>query len=499
MGVCDVPVISTVCHVAGKAAGTIISAPFDWIAQGVGNAAEWMFKGVWQIFDSTTLVDVTSSNYVKVYDVLFGVAIFLMLLFFLLQLITGLIRRDPGALHRAGIGLAKSVLGSFVVITLTGLALTIVDELCVGIIQATGTTLDEMGGKIAALAAGLVGITLSAPGAGAVIIIFLGCLAITGAAVVWFSLLIRKALLLVAIVLAPIALSGQSWDHARGWFSKWASFVVALIVSKFVVVVIFLVAINQMNAPLNLDLSSISNPVAGIVLMFVAAFAPYMAYRFISFVGFDLYHAMSAESEAKGAMNRPIPVPVTPSLSGARKVLGGGSDSSGGGAGDGTGGGGAPKPGGSPLGGGGETGAGTGAGAGTSAASGAGAGEAAGAAGGPVGLAAVAGAQAITAAAKAGPATGHAVADTAVAHADAGQQASGQGSQGSSGTAGGGPGGSSRPGSVPIPPSSPTPAAPAPSEQPAPPPAPATPPATPPVSPPVSPSQPGRSSSEGDL
>ncbi len=484
MGVCDVPVISTVCHVAGKAAGTIISAPFDWIAQGVGNAAEWMFKGVWQIFDSTTLVDVTDPGYLKVYDLLFGVAIFLMLLFFFLQLITGLIRRDPGALQRAGIGLAKSVLGSFLVITLTGLALTIVDELCVGIIQATGTTLDEMGGKTAALAAGLTGISLAAPGAGAVIIIFLGCLAITGAAIVWFSLLIRKALLLVAIVLAPVALSGQPWDHARGWFSKWASFVVALIVSKLVVVVIFLVAITQMNAPLNLDLSSIANPVAGIVLMFVAAFAPYMAYKFISFVGFDLYHTMSAESEAKGAMNRPIPVPSMPALASARKVLGGSDTGSGGGSGDSTGGGGggsAPKPGGSPVGGAGETGAGAGAGA----ASEAGAGEAAGAAGGPVGLAAVAGAQVVTAAAKAGPATGHAVADAAAEHADASQQTAGQDSPQA-------PSGSSRPGSVPVPPASPTPATPAapatPSEQPT------TPPAAPTTPPPP---QPGRS--EGDL
>jgi type IV secretion system protein TrbL len=422
MGVCSVPVISTVCHVASSAAGTIISAPFDWIAQGVGAAAEWMFEGVWQLFDSTTLVDVTDPNYLKVYDVLFGVAIFLMLLFFFLQLATGVIARDPGALHRAAIGLAKSVLGSFLVVTLTGLALTIVDELCVGIIQATGNTLSEMGGKIAALAAGIGAISLSAPGAGAVIIIFLGCLAITGAAIVWFSLLIRKALLLVAVVLAPIALSGQSWDHARGWFTKWASFVVALIVSKLVVVVIFLVAINQMNAPLNLDLSSISNPVAGIVLMFVAAFAPYMAYKFISFIGFDLYHAMSAESEAKGAMNRPIPVPSMPGLSNARKVLGGnsgGDGGGGGGGGDKSGGGGdggPPSPGGGgagkPTGGG---GSGEGAEAG---------GE--GAAAGPEGMAVVAGAQAVTAAAKAGPATGKAVAHAAEGHADAGQEAAGQ-------------------------------------------------------------------------
>ncbi len=452
MGVCSVPVISTVCHVAGSAAGTIISAPFDWIAQGVGNAAQWMFQGVWQLFDSTTLVDVTDPNYLKVYDVLFGVAIFLMLLFFFLQLITGLISRDPGALHRAAIGLAKSILGSFVVVTLTGLALTIVDELCVGIIQATGTTLSEMGGKIAALAAGIGAISLSAPGAGVIIIIFLGCLAITGAAIVWFSLLIRKALLLVAVVLAPIALSGQSWDHARGWFTKWASFVVALIVSKLVVVVIFLVAINQMNAPLNLGLSSIANPVAGIVLMFVAAFAPYMAYKFISFIGFDLYHAMSAESEAKGAMNRPIPVPNNvPGLSNARKVLGGDSGgNNGGGGGKGGGGedgGGPPAPGGG--------GAGTPPAGGDSGKGPAGKGPEAGgegAAAGPEGMAVVAGAQAVGAAAKAGPATGKAVARSAEDHADAGQEAAGQS------PSSGEPDSPGRSPRVPTPPTSPSPA-----------------------------------------
>ena len=454
MGVCSVPVISTVCHVAGKAAGTVISAPFDWLAEGVGNAAEWMFKGVWQLFDSTTLVDVTDPNYLKVYDVLFGVAIFLMLLFFFLQLITGLVRRDAGALHRAAIGLAKSVLGSFLVVTLTGLALEITDELCVGIIQATGNTLSEMGGKIAALAAGIGAISLSAPGAGAVIIIFLGCLAITGAAIVWFSLLIRKALLLVAVVLAPIALSGQSWDHARGWFTKWASFVIALIVSKLVVVVIFLVAINQMNAPLNLDLSSISNPVAGIVLMFVAAFAPYMAYKFISFVGFDLYHAMSAESEAKGAMNRPIPMPSMPGLSNARKVLGGdsggGGSTGGNGAGGGGGDGGSTSPGGGgggkPAGGGGTGGAGGGEAPG----------GAEGAAAGPEGMAVVAGAQAVTAAAKAGPATGQAVAHSAESHADAGQEAAGQQTPETSVESGG----SGRSAPVPVPPAQTTPAGP---------------------------------------
>jgi type IV secretion system protein TrbL len=408
-GVCDIPVLATVCQTAGQAAGSLVEAPFDWLAQAAGNSAQWMFQSVWSVFDTTTLVDVTSENYLKVYNVLFGIAIFIMLIFFCLQLITGLIHRDPGALPRAALGLAKSVLGSFLVITLTATLLQIVDQLCVGIINATGTTLDEMGAKIGALTIGLGSISVASPGVGAIITIFLSFLAIAAAAIVWFSLLVRKALLLVGIVLAPIALSGSVWDATRGWVGKWAAFVIALIVSKLVVVVVFLVAINQLNAPINFDLASISDPIAGIVLMFVAAFAPYMAYKFVSFIGFDIYHAMSTEQEAKQALNRPIPVPGKPSGDAAKKVLDGAG---------GKGGGGAPPPGptaggATTAGGGGEAGAAAGGGG---AAAGAGA-----AAAGPA-AAAVIGAEVLKAAATAGPKTGAAVGGAADQHITASQQ-----------------------------------------------------------------------------
>ena len=87
----------------------------------MGEAAGWLFEAVWTVFDSTTMVDVTGGEYVGVYNLIFGIAVFVMLLFFCLQLITGMIRREPAALSRAALGLAKSVLGSFVVITLVAL------------------------------------------------------------------------------------------------------------------------------------------------------------------------------------------------------------------------------------------------------------------------------------------------------------------------------------------------------------------------------------------
>lgn len=328
--VCDVPVIATVCDTAGDAAGSLVAAPFDWLAVAMGNAAAWMFEAVWAVFDSTTMVDVTGGQFTKVYNILFGVAVFVMLGFFMLQVIGGMIRREPAALSRAALGLAKSILGSFVALALIGTALEVTDRLCIGIVHATGTTMSEMGERISLLAAGIGTLNVPAPGAGAIITILVAGLALGAAIIVWVSLLIRKALLLIAIVFAPIALAGATWDQTRGWVGKWAAFVLALILSKVVLVVFFLLATAQVSAPIDADLKSVSEPISGVVLMLMAGFAPYLTYKAIGFMGFDASGAMSAEQEAKSAINRPLPIPLgsgsgkTPS-----KVLDGGTPGTG--------------------------------------------------------------------------------------------------------------------------------------------------------------------------
>ena len=446
MSVCDVPIISTVCDVAGEAAATVVAAPFDWLAQAMGGAAGWLIEAMWAVFDTTTLVDVTAVGFTAVYNLIFGIGVFLVLIFFCLQLITGLIKRDPTALSRAALGAAKSVLGAFVVVTLTALALEIVDQLCIGIIQASGETTETMGDKIILLAAGLAGINIAAPGVGAIVTIFLAGLMIAAVFIVWFSLLIRKALLLVGVVLAPIAFAGASWDATRGWIGKWAAFVIALIVSKLVLVVIFLLAITQIATPIEADIAAVTEPITGIVLMGIAAFAPYMVYRFVSFIGFDLYQQMGTEQEAKNALNRPLPIPSKPQGSSEpKKVL---DDPKGGGSSGG-------RPGGSggtpppktpaPAAGGGAGGAGAGASAGEGAGAGAGTSAGAGAAAGPA-AAVVVGAQVVKGAAEAGPKAGQAVAGQAETAASGAE----------------GHGGSTAPSKTPPPPSTPQPRTPAP-------------------------------------
>jgi hypothetical protein len=404
MSVCDVPVIAEVCDSMGEGPAALVAAPFDWLGQAMAQAAAWLFEAVWSVFDTTTLVDITSAEYIRVYNVLFGVAVFVYLAFFCLQLVTGLVHRDPGALSRAVVGLAKSVLGSFLVVSLTALLLEITDQLAVGIVQATGNTMKGLGDRVGLLVAGLTTISLTAPGAGAVVTIFLSGLAISAAAIVWFSLLIRKALLLVAVVFGPIALAGATWDATKGWFSKWVTFVIALVLSKLVLVVVFLVAIGQVSAPIEADLASVSDPVAGVVLMFVAAFAPYLTYKFVSFIGFDMYHAMSAEQEAKSALNRPIPIPATHSPRATQAVLDRGTGGSGGGSPTSRSAGGTVVASGAAGGGSGPAVGGGGAGAGAAVA-------------GPAGAAVVAGATVAGAAVTAGPKAGAALGVAAEAHA----------------------------------------------------------------------------------
>ena len=307
MAPCDLPVLSAACEVAGGAAGALVAAPFEWLAVSMGQAAGWMVESVWEVIDATTIVNLSRPAYVEVYNTVFGVAVFLMLLLFTLQLLRGLVRREPRAFGQAVTGLAKSVVGSFVAIALTTLLLEATDQLSRALVTAAGTTMEQLGGRIATLVTRLSVLSLSSPGPGAVVTMALAGLAILGALMVWGSMLVRTSLLLVTVALAPIALAGWSWQPTRAWAARWASFVVALVVSKFVVVLIFLIGTVAMTPTADGEPGTVADPLAGIVLLFLAAFAPAMTHRFIAFAGFDVHQLVASERETSTAVRRAVP------------------------------------------------------------------------------------------------------------------------------------------------------------------------------------------------
>lgn len=319
-GICDIPLLAGLCNAVGDTAASLVTAPFDYLGQSLAELSGFVFEGAWSVMTTTTMADFTGAGTVAVYNLIFGVAVVVMLGMALVQVIGGMIRRDPSALVHAAIGLGKAVLGSFVLLSLTAVALEIVDQLSIGIAQAAGTSLETLGAEIGLMLAGLTAAALAVPGATILILLFFGGLALTGAAILWLSLLVRTSLILVVAVLGPLALAGWAWEHTRAWVGRWLSFLVALIVSKLVMVVIALMAVTQLGSPLEVDLASLSEPLTGIVLLLIAGFAPYLTFKLISFMGFDAYQATSMEQESKHALDRPLPLPSLNPGS-ARRVL----------------------------------------------------------------------------------------------------------------------------------------------------------------------------------
>ncbi len=90
----------------------------------------------WWLVDQTTLVDLTTPSWLRVYDLVFGIAVVVGLGLALMQLVSGMVRHEPRALATAAVGLARDVLGAFVTVSVTGTLLEIVDRLSV----ATGRT-----------------------------------------------------------------------------------------------------------------------------------------------------------------------------------------------------------------------------------------------------------------------------------------------------------------------------------------------------------------------
>src|SRR5690606_6042259 len=152
-GVCGLPV--AVCGTVGGAAASAIISPFQMLADATVAAAAWTIEMMWAAFETTTFVDITSDQFTDIYNIVFGIAVFVMLIFFLLQLIGATIRREPAALSRAVVGLGKGILGAFVALGLLATALEITDRLCLGLMSAAGTNVEEMAGRISALTAGL--------------------------------------------------------------------------------------------------------------------------------------------------------------------------------------------------------------------------------------------------------------------------------------------------------------------------------------------------------
>src|SRR5699024_9576680 len=119
---------------------------------------------------------------------------------------------------------------------------------------------------------------------------------VLGAIALFFALLIRTNLLYVMVVIGPIMLAGLPWKATHTWARRWFAIVIALVFTKFAVVIVMAVCAGMLTSPSTTNVTGADEPTtatlglmgnfigAGIMLT-VAALTPVATFKFFDFLG----------------------------------------------------------------------------------------------------------------------------------------------------------------------------------------------------------------------
>ena len=297
--------VGCLTSLAGGAAGSIADSAFSDIAKDFADAAGSAVTWLWNQISGATAISLTGPAFGKDLAIVSTLAVVVATGLFVIQVIASVLRRDGSGLTRALKGLLIAFVGSVAAIATTTLLLAAVDSLSAGFVSvATGDSISTMGTAI-----------LSATAISAVVnpaIALLLSLVVLGAVIfVWGAMMVRKLLIIVAAVFAPLAFAGATSDISTSWVRKWIETMVALVISKLILVIIFVIGLGVLTGGLGevngtgggaSATQSITQTIVGVLILLMAGFAPWLAIKLVHFGGehFGQIHG-HAQSALAGA------------------------------------------------------------------------------------------------------------------------------------------------------------------------------------------------------
>lgn len=267
----------------GRVGSSVSNSVFSSIASAFGNTAESAINWLWRQLSSSTSVSLGGANFELDLGLVVSIAVVICLGLFVIQMAISALRRDAGGVGRALRGLVIATVGCAVTLASLNMLLAAVDQLCVGIVKvATGGTIATLGSKI------IGGAVFTTAFASAPTVLLLSLVALVAVAIVWFALVIRKMLILITAIFAPLAFAGGVADFSRGWTRKWLEAMLALVFSKLILIIIFVIGLGVlggMGSAKGGPLTSITGEITGLLILLVAGFSPWMALRLVHFTG----------------------------------------------------------------------------------------------------------------------------------------------------------------------------------------------------------------------
>ncbi|HET8979406.1 MAG TPA: hypothetical protein VFN87_14685 [Solirubrobacteraceae bacterium] len=244
------------------------------IAAAVVGGARYLLAATAEVIGATTRPNLTSTWFSAAYWRMAAVSALLTLPFLFAAAVQAMVRSDLGLLARAAFGyLPLGMLAVGVAAPLTMLLLAGSDEMSALISSASGhagaSFLDRAGGL-----GGAIGVL-----SGSVFVTFFVAL-LTAAATLtlWIELLIRDAAVYVIVLMLPLFFAAMVWPARRVWAIRAVELLVALILSKFVIVAVLSLGGAALGHTLFPHPAAI---LAGTTLVMLAAFSPWALLRLL--------------------------------------------------------------------------------------------------------------------------------------------------------------------------------------------------------------------------
>jgi hypothetical protein len=287
---------------------SVTNSVFSSVATAFANTADSAINWLWFQMTSATSISFGGASFELDLGIVSAIAAVVCVGLFAVQLAASALRRDATGVGRALRGLVVATLGCAITLASLDLLLAAVDQLCTGVVSmATGDSISTLGSKIIdpSMFTGLV----AGPGA----ILILSLVAIVAVAVVWFALVVRKMLIIITAIFAPLAFVGGVADVSRGWMRKWLEAMLALVFSKLILILIFIIGLGVlggMGSPQNaVGLSRITGDITGLLILLVAGLSPWMALKLVHFTGEHMAMVAGSATHATSGAARVVAAP----------------------------------------------------------------------------------------------------------------------------------------------------------------------------------------------
>lgn len=286
--------------IGGEIAEGVIDAFAGWIASGLASLLETVGHAIF----SGTEVDLFASGesgpwFLQQYGKMaaIGLAIFAPML--LLAVLHAVLSQSWGLLTRALANLPIATLGTAVAVTVTQLLLAATDS--ASTFMASGLAADSqnfLDGVISTLAnpAAVVG----TGGASMFGVIFVGLFLAFVAFVVWLELLVREAAIFLTVLFLPLGFATHIWPALSAWLRRLVEVIVALILSKLVIVAALALAGGALA-----NQEGFAALVGAAGMMMLAAFAPFALFKLIPIA--SLAATSSLEGQGRRAVRAGTP------------------------------------------------------------------------------------------------------------------------------------------------------------------------------------------------